>query len=102
MKRCTHCGVDKPLSMFRRYYNRPGLYSMCKECQSLEYKYSRLKTLNRNSKQQTEFEMLEELFKRRREAGLITPGIKERREEYQQERLMESIKAAGVLLQRGV
>lgn len=97
MKTCTHCGVDKPSTEFRKYYNRPGTYSMCKECQGLEYKYSRLKNMNRNEKQQREFEMLEVLFERRRDAGLITPGIKARREQYNQERLLESIKAAGVL-----
>lgn len=97
MKTCTHCGVDKQPSEFRKYYNRPGTYNMCKECQGLECKYSRLKGMNRNAKQQHEFEMLEELFRRRRDAGLITPGIKARREQYNQERLLESIKTAGVL-----
>ena len=101
MKTCTHCGVDKPLSDFRKYYNRPGTYSMCKECQGLEYKYSRLKRMSRNAKQQSEFEMLEVLFERRRAAGLITPGIKARREEYNQERLLENIRAAGVLMGGG-
>jgi len=97
MQKCTHCGVDKPLDMFRQYYNRPGMYKMCKDCEALEARYSRLKRANRNAKQQTQFELLEELFDKRRAAGLITPGIKERREEYNQERLLESIRAAGVL-----
>lgn len=97
MSICTHCGVDRPQEMFRKYYNRPGNYKMCKECESLEAKYSRLKRTNRNAKQQTEFELLEELFELRRAAGLITPGIKARREEYNQEQLRKSIAEAGVL-----
>lgn len=98
MQRCTHCGVVKPMDTFRSYYNRPGNYKMCKECEALEAKYSRLKRASRNAKQQAQFEMLGELFEKRRAAGLITPGIKAAREEFNQEQLRKSIEAADVLM----
>ena len=35
-KTCAHCGEVRPIDMFRKYYNRPGLYAFCKICEKIE------------------------------------------------------------------
>lgn len=35
-KTCAHCGETRPVDMFRKYYNRPGLYAFCKMCEKVE------------------------------------------------------------------
>ena len=79
LKRCTSCGVDKPIEEFRTYYNRQkGHYPYCKECERIE---GRRKYLSRNKEklnedQLVELNKIETLYDKRQAAGLSVPSRK--------------------------
>ena len=77
IKRCTACGVDKPIEQFRPYYNRPnGHYPFCKECERIETKRKYLVKLgDRRSEEQTaDLNKIEKLYDIRQAAGLKVPS----------------------------
>lgn len=79
LKRCTSCGVDKPIDEFRTYYNRQkGHYPYCKECERIE---GRRKYLTKNKEklsedQLVELNKIEQLYDKREDAGLSVPSRK--------------------------
>lgn len=70
-KMCAHCGEVRPVDMFRKYYNRPGLYAFCKICEKIE---TRRKYLVRKSKlsedEKIELDNIIKLYEYQRSLGL--------------------------------
>jgi hypothetical protein len=76
MKTCSRCGETKPVENFRNYYDKPGKYRHCKECERIE---SRRKYLVRRgdaitAEQQEELDSINKLYESRFNAGLSAPG----------------------------
>jgi hypothetical protein len=75
MKRCTHCGAEKPLSEFRQYYNGKGShYRYCKTCESIEMRRKYIVGLGgaATPQQQEDLRKILRLYDLRRSRGLCT------------------------------
>ncbi|MNU34880.1 hypothetical protein D3C71_234660 [compost metagenome] len=81
LKRCKQCGEIKPaIENFRKYYheNAKSSYKVCKSCEKINQRYKYLtKKPNPSSSDETEIQLIQELYKVQREQGLKPPGAAE-------------------------
>lgn len=75
---CKQCGEQKELKDFRPYYNNPGHYKLCKECEAVnnKYKYLQRKMAKDVLSEEDEiaFRVIEEYYSMLREQGLQPPN----------------------------
>lgn len=81
VKRCVQCGILKAEDAFRKYTysvkaGTAGRYRVCKECESLNSRYSTLSKNASSAEQKYELECIEELYLLLASKGLRVPTIK--------------------------
>ena len=81
LKRCTSCGIERPVDNFRPYYNRStGRYPYCKECERIETRRKYLSQIDCNEQQKIELSKIEQLYDLRQAAGLRVPSRKRQKQ----------------------
>lgn len=70
-KVCAHCGSERSIDQYRKYYNRPGLYAYCKTCEKIETRRKYLsRKEGRTEMEEVELDKISSLYDLQRQHGL--------------------------------